>query len=112
MKNKLNILWTNDNVETSKLMVLMYARNAMLNNWYDEVTVIIWGATAKLVATNKEIQEIVKQTAEAGVFFSACLVCSDELNATQNLNKLGVETIYWGVPLTNIIKNNEHLLTI
>ncbi len=110
--NKLNILWTNDNVITAKLMVLMYARNSLLHNWWHDVTIIIWGPTALLVAENSEIQEIIKDTQNAGVKFSACLACADELNVTQKLKDLNIEVIYWGAPLTQSIKDNEHLVTI
>jgi hypothetical protein len=34
------------------------------------------------------------------------------LGVADNLEKLGIEVIYWGVPLTDILKNDEKLLTI
>jgi hypothetical protein len=51
-KNKLYILWTNDNFITAEKMVFMYGINAKKRDWWDEVTLIIWGATAKLVSEN------------------------------------------------------------
>lgn len=45
-----HILWTNADLHTSQFMVMMYARNSMLRGWWDHVTVIIWGATAKLIS--------------------------------------------------------------
>ena len=48
----LYILWTNDNLDTSRFMVMMYATNSRLKGWWDGVTVIIWGATARLAAEN------------------------------------------------------------
>lgn len=59
-KEHLHILWTNADVTTAKLMVMMYARNAMKNGWWKEVTVIVWGATVKLLAENEELQEELK----------------------------------------------------
>ena len=50
--NHLYILWTNADVLTSDKMVMMYSINAKLYKWWDKVTVIIWGATAKLAAEN------------------------------------------------------------
>jgi hypothetical protein len=49
----LYILWTNADVITSKHMVMMYATNAMLANGGIMLRVIIWGATAKLIAEMK-----------------------------------------------------------
>ena len=110
--NTLNILWTNDNIITSEKMVLMYALNSKLNNWWNEVTVIIWGATAKLVSENTMIQEKIKLALHAGVKFSACKTCAEQLNVEEKLSELGIEVKYWGEGLTEILKEDEKLITI
>ena len=110
--NKLNILWTNADLLTSDKMVMMYATNSMLRHWWDEVTVIIWGATAQLVAENNTIQEKIKLAQHAGVRFSACKACADQLGVSEKLIELGIEVIYWGVGLTEILKSGEKLITI
>ena len=109
---KLHILWTNDNMDTSQYMVFMYATNSMLRGWWDSVTVIVWGATAKLVATNEAIQERIKIAEHAGVKFSACIACARELGVIEELESLGVEVIPWGALLTDILQNGEPLITI
>jgi hypothetical protein len=110
--NRLYILWTNADILTSEKMVLLYATNAMLRQWWDAVTGIVWGATAKLAAENDLIQGKIKAAQEAGVRFSACKACSDQLGVTEKLNALDVETIYWGTGLTDILKNGEKLITV
>ena len=65
--NRLYILWTNDNVITAENMVFMYATNALVHGWWEEVTLIIWGATAKLVCENTAIQGKIREALEAGV---------------------------------------------
>jgi len=112
LKNKLFILWTNDNVLTSEKMVCMYAHNAILNNWWKTVTVIIWGATAKLVAENEIIQTRLKEMLHDGVKVSACKACADQLGVTDKIEALGIEVKYWGEPLSQILKSNETLLSI
>lgn len=114
MKNntKLYILWTNSDLHTSKLMVLMYAKNSLLKGWWEEVTVIIWGATAKIAAENEAIQEEIKLASHAGVKFSACQACAEQLGVSEKLKELGLEIKYWGAPLTELIKNNENLITV
>jgi len=111
-KGKLNILWTNADLTTSKLMVLMYTNNAIKQGWWDEVRVIIWGATAKLVAENEEVQALIKSAQETGVKFSACIACATELGVVEEIKALDIELIKWGGPLTEIIQNEEKLLTI
>lgn len=111
-KNKLNILWTNDNIDTSEHMVMMYSIAAKEKGFFDDVTVIIWGATAKLVGTNTKIQESVKRAMAAGVEFKACIACATKLDVVDEINALGIELELMGAPLTNIIKEEEYLLTI
>jgi len=93
-------------------MVMMYATNCMLKGWWDSVTVIVWGATAKYAATDEGIQEYIKIAQHAGVKFSACISCANKLGVTGELEALGLEVIPWGPPLTDILQNGEPLITI
>jgi len=111
-KNKLFILWTNDNFITSEKMVFMYGINAKRRDLWDEVTIIIWGATAKLVSENKVIQELVEEAKLEGVHITACKACTDQLGVTEILEGLGLEVIYQAEPFTKILKDDEKLITI
>ncbi|HYE83061.1 MAG TPA: DsrE family protein [Clostridia bacterium] len=109
---KLFILWTNADPVTSEKMVMMYGINSKISNWWEEVTIIIWGAPAKLAAENDFIREKIRQALHLGVNVSACKACADQLGVTDKLLQLGVEVKYWGEGLTEILKENEKLLTI
>lgn len=111
-KKHLYVLWTNADPITAEKMVFMYTVNSLLKNWWEKVTLIIWGATAKLVSEDEHIQKMIKKALEAGVHISACKACADQLGVTETLEKLNIEVKYWGVPLTEILKNDETLLTI
>ena len=111
-KKHLYVLWTNDNLITAEKMVFMYTVNSLVRGWWEKVTLIIWGATAKLVGENADIQKKVKEAMAAGVHVTACKACSDQLGVTQTLEDLKIEVKYWGVPLTEIIAKGEKLLTI
>jgi len=111
-KNKLYILWTNDNFITSEKMVFMYGINSKTRKWWDEVTIIIWGATVKLVSENKQIQKIIEEAKLEGVHITACKGCSDQLGVTKILEDLDIEVIYHGETLTQILKDDEKLITI
>ena len=111
-RSKLNILWTNGDPTTSELMVFMYAINAKRNAWWDEVTIIVWGATAILVKENPKIRELIGEALREGVHVSACRACAEQTGAVTTMDDLGVEVIYWGEPLTGIIKSGEKLITI
>ena len=111
-KTHLYVLWTNDNVITAEKMVFMYTINSLIHGWWENVTLIIWGATAKLVSEDTRIQEKIMEASEAGVHLTACKACADQLGVTETLEKLNVEVKYWGVPLTEILASGEKLLTI
>ncbi|MGB3368267.1 MAG: hypothetical protein WBA54_12305, partial [Acidaminobacteraceae bacterium] len=59
-KSKLNILWTSSDLITAEKLVLMYGTNAVIQNWWDEVEIIVWGASAKLIAENELVREKIK----------------------------------------------------
>jgi hypothetical protein len=76
------------------------------------VTLIIWGAPAKLSAENPDIRALIKKAQDAGVHVTACKACADQLGTTEVLENMNVEVIYWGEPLTSLLKSGETLLTI
>ena len=109
---KLYILWTDDNLITSEKMVFMYGINAKRQDWWDEVTIIVWGATVDLVCENEKIQELIKEAQLEGVHITACKACADQLGASESLKGLDIEVIYSGCPLTQILQNGEKLITV
>ncbi len=112
MKDELFILWTNDNPIVSEKMVCMYAHNAVKKKWWDEVTIIIWGATAKYAATDKNIRNRITGMQSDGVKFSACISCAEQLGVCDELAEIGIELKKWGEPLTEIIKKGKKLITV
>jgi hypothetical protein len=111
-RNHLYVLWTNDNPVTAEKMVFMYTVNSLVHGWWDKVTLIVWGAPAKLLAEDAAMQQKVREALDAGVHVTACKACADQLGVTDRLEKLNIEVKYWGVPFTEILKNGEALITI
>ena len=111
--NKLNVLWTTDNYDTFANMIYMYTTNSIFNHWWDEVSVIIWGASAKLSANDPRVQESIKQMIHIGISVVACKACSDNLGTTEKLSEIGVDVKYFGTGLTEILQDgNQKLITI
>ena len=109
----LHILWTNADPTTGKLMVMMYAKYSMINQWWDKCTVIIWGATVKLISENQELQQEMRLLQnEYGVEFVGCITCARELDAVDKLTELGVALEPWGPHLTRLIQTGTPLLTV
>jgi hypothetical protein len=111
-KTHLYVLWTNANPITAEKMVFMYTVNSLVHGWWDEVTLIIWGAPTKMVSEDKKFQQLVQEAMEAGVHVTACKACADQLGVGDDLEKLNIEVKYWGIPLTEILKSGERLITI
>jgi hypothetical protein len=109
--DKLNILWTSQDKEVALKMVFMYAHNAKKQGWWKEVQLIIWGPSARLTATDKEVQDYIKRMQDAGVVVVACRACADQYGVSQALEGLGIEVKYMGQPLTEILKRSEKLMT-
>ena len=110
--DSLYILWTSSDVETFDEMVFMYAFNAKKYEWWDEITVVIWGASARLAGTDEVVQLKIKELIEGGVKVEACKACADDLGVSEKLESLGVEVKYWGQPLTKVLKSDAKLITI
>ena len=111
-QDHLYILWANADPIAADKMVFMYAVNSLKKGWWKKVTLIIWGATAKLSAEEPAIKRKITEALSEGVKISACKACADQLGVTEILENMGIEVIYWGAPLTDIIKSGQKLLTI
>jgi len=109
--DKLYFLWTSGEQVTFEEMVGMYVYNAKKYGWWKEITLIIWGASAKLVGENETFQQKIAVLIKTGVHVSACQACARDLGVTETLEKLGVEVVSWGTRLTEIIKSGSHLIT-
>lgn len=109
--DKLHILWTSQDKDVALKMVFMYALNAKKQGWWKEVDLIIWGPSARLTATDKEVQDSLKRMQDAGVVVRACRACADQYGVSKSLEGLGVEVKYMGQPLTGILKRGEKLVT-
>jgi hypothetical protein len=110
--NKLNILWTTDNKDTFQHMLVMYAINSKANGWWDEITIIIWGASARLAGTDPEVQADIKEMIENGIKIEACKACTDHFGVSKVLFRLGIDVKFMGEPLTEYIRSGDKMLTI
>lgn len=110
--NKINILWTTDNKETFFNMVSVYAVNSKKKAWWENVNVIIWGASAKPAGNDTQIQTEIMEMINSGVTVEACKNCADNFGVTDKLEKAGVNVRYMGLPLTEYLKNDEKILTV
>lgn len=111
-REALVILWTSGEVETFDEMVFMYAYNGMKYGWWEAITVVIWGASAKLAGEDELVKLKIRELLGAGVGVEACKACADDLGVSDQLTGLGVVVRYWGQELTRVLKSDIRLITI
>jgi len=108
---KLVIIWTSGDPEVAFKMVFMYTYNCKRFNWWDDVTLIVWGPSAKILTEDKELQTEIKKIIDAGIVVEACKGCSDQYGVSEKLEEIGVTVLYIGKELTDYIKEGRHVLT-
>jgi len=110
-KEKLAVLWVSGDPDVAEKSCLMYTHAAKRNGWFDEVVLIVWGSSSRLLAENEALQEKVKVMIKDGVILEACIACSNMLGVTEELKALGIDVKGMGVPLTNYMKSGYHVLS-
>ena len=111
MSDNLMVLWTSGDREVALKVVLMYVRNAEKNNWWDEVELVIWGPSAKLLSGDEELQVYIKEMVDNNIKVRACKACSDLYGVSDELAKLGIDVVYMGKPLTDRLKSSWKVIT-
>lgn len=110
-KDKLVIIWSSGDREVALKMVFMYTLNSKLYNWWDDITLIVWGPSTNLLSTDYELQEYIQKIRENGVKLEACKTCADMYGVTQKLSNLGIDVKFMGIPLTQYIKEGRKIIT-
>lgn len=105
------IVWTSGDPDVAHKMVFMYAFNAQKNGWWDQVTLLVWGPSAKLSSEDKDIQASLKKMKDQGVELLACKGCADQYGISSKLEELGIEVKYTGTYLTDFIKSGKKVIS-
>jgi hypothetical protein len=92
-------------------MVFMYTLNSKLKEWWKEVTLIVWGPSAKLITEDIELQDYLEKLKEAGVRLEACITCADMYRVSKKLADMGIIVKPMGSPLTQYIKQGHSVIT-
>ena len=105
------VVWTSGDIEVAEKLVFMYVYNAKKAQWFDEVTFIIWGPSAKLLSENEDLQKRVKTMQDIGIKTEACIACARMYEVDDELKELGVDVKGMGRPLSNYLKKGYHVIT-
>ena len=92
---KLAVVWTSGDSEVAHKICFMYTHNAKKAKWFDEVVLIVWGPSSRILAGDKKLQAAVKQMIKDGVVVQACVVCADMYGVAGRLREMGIEVKGW-----------------
>ena len=111
VNDKLVVLWTSDDPYVAERVALMYTHAAKTNGWFQEVTLIIWGPSAKLTTENLIVQNKLKSMQNDGVVIEACIACANSYGVKEKLKEMGFDVKGMGKPLTEYLKSGAKVLT-
>lgn len=104
---KLLVVWKSENeVDISKFIV-PFTYNSKAQDWFDDVELLIWGASQQVVVENPKYQDYVKMLIHNKIPCYACKMCADGIAATALLLELGVNVMYTGIYLAEKLKDPD-----
>lgn len=110
-RTRLAVVWTSGDPDVAHRVCFMYTRNAKKAGWFDDVRLIVWGPSARLLAGDKDIQAEVKAMMAGGVKVQACIACANSYGVTEDLRAMGIEVKAMGKPLSDLLKSDWKVLT-
>lgn len=110
-EEKLVVIWSSGDREVALKMAFLYTLNSKLNGWWDDITFVVWGPSASLLAQDYELQEQIFRMKENGIKLQACKVCTDMYGVSGKLEDMGIDVILMGTPLTDYLKQGRKILT-
>ena len=110
--NQLVVLWTSGDRDVALKMAFMYTYNSKVKGWWPEVSLIVWGPSANLLAEDDELQEYMRRIIAAGIDVMACQACTDSYGVSAKLAAMGIDVKYMGQPMTHFLKSGCHILSV
>ncbi len=110
-KDSLVVVLTSGDKEVAMKMVFMYTFNSRLKEWWDDITLIIWGPSAKILCNDHEMQNYIHNMLENGIKVEACITCANMYGVAKDLLDMGIDVKPMGPVLTQYVKENRHVLT-
>ncbi|WP_372806701.1 DsrE family protein [Pontiella sp.] len=109
--SRLCVVWTSADPDVAKNVCFMYALNAKKAGWFDEVCLVVWGPSAKLLAEDPALQAELKAMQQVGVVTEACVACARRYGVVDDLKKLDLDVKGMGQPLSDRLKADWKVIT-
>ena len=108
------IISSGEEATDKALTGMMYAINAKKHKWLDDVNLMFFGPSEKMIAKaepGSELSIFLKQAVELGLTPMACKAVSDGDGITTKLEGLGFNVEYVGLIVSSFIKKDYQVLT-
>lgn len=102
MSSKLLIIIATGNKEKA-LTGLMYAKNTIKREWIEEVKIVYFGPSEKLIQTDSDVANEAIEIANLCESY-ACKAISDREGISEYIDKMGVKIEYVGSIISDYIK--------
>jgi len=107
---QLAVIWSSADPDVAHNVCLMYTHAAKQAKWFEDVTLIVWGPSSKLLSEDKKLQDKIGEMINSGVTIQACVVCADRYGVTEDLRGMGIEVKPMGKPLSEMLKTGWKVL--
>lgn len=107
MKTKLLIVLSTDNADSIMKFPLLYGGVSLPRAYWERVHIMFWGASITQARDNQNIRDKVQEMQKDGIEFSACVVCTEEYEAVEALESIGIPCNHTGELLTEALKSDE-----
>lgn len=103
---RLALVWTSGDPDVAHRMALMFSHASKSQGWYDEVQVIVWGPSQRLLVGDKDLQAKIAQMRDDGVVVRACIACATSYGIVDDLRALGLPVEPMGKPLADMTQSD------
>lgn len=84
---------------------LMYAVNATKYGWLEDVKIVFFGPSESLLLEDEDLQELLREFHRHEQKAIACKYVASRTGAGDGLGALGVDVVYVGELISNLIKD-------
>ena len=87
-------------------MAFLYIRTSLLNRWWKNCELILWGPTVEATADNTDIQTELLMLKNIGAEIKVCEACALRYGVSAKLKRLGFLVEGMSEHLTDLLRND------
>ena len=105
------VVWSSGDPDVAEKACLMYAHAAKKYKWFNEVILVVWGPSEKLLAENDMLKNKIASMQVDGIIVQACVACANMYGVADELKVCEVDVRGMGGPLTKYLKQDYKIIS-